>query len=87
MVKTKKRQPKPAALTAHLLNPHQIIRRRDAAPYFGYGHAQLDELIRTGKIPRPMPLSEGGKASGWTGQQILDHHEHLKQLAAKKQVT
>jgi predicted DNA-binding transcriptional regulator AlpA len=78
----KKQKPKPAALLQ--LSPFQIIRRCDAAPYFGYGHAQFDELIRTGRLPAPMKLSEGGKATGYTGQMIIDHQANLKQLAAAK---
>ena len=45
---------------------------------------QFDELIRTGKIPRPMSLSEGGRATGYTGSRSWIT-TNTKQLAAKKQ--
>jgi predicted DNA-binding transcriptional regulator AlpA len=63
------------------LYPHQIIRYRDAAPYFGYKHAQFDALVRSGGLPKPFPLSETGKASGYTGQMILDHLEKMQKRA------
>ena len=65
------------------LYPHQIVRYRDAAPYFGYKHAQFDALVRSGGLPKPFPLSETGKAAGYTGKMILDHLEKMQQRPTK----
>src|SRR5215217_990687 len=59
------------------LDPNQIIRQRDGYHYFGYKHAALDAKIKSGEIPTPMVLSESGRATGWTGKQIIDHRAKL----------
>jgi hypothetical protein len=64
--------------------PHQIIRQKDGPAYFGFGHAQLDAKIASGEVPAPIPLSATGRAKGWTGQMIMDHHAELQKLAAKR---
>jgi predicted DNA-binding transcriptional regulator AlpA len=65
-----------------LLVPDQIYRKSEAGPYFGYKPTQLDEKIKTGEIPKPIPLSLSGRATGWLGQQIIDHHARLIEAAA-----
>lgn len=80
-------RPKPLSLVAAIpsaLDPHQIIRRCDGEKYFGYKHAMLDDKIKSGEVPAPMALSEKGRATGWTGQMILDHHANLHKLAAER---
>ncbi len=63
------------------LDPHQIVRRKDGPKYFGYKHAALEEKIRSGDIPMPITLSEKGRATGWTGQQIIDHQTKMLESA------
>ena len=53
------------------LNPNQIVRVSDGTKYFGYKHTHLAEKIKSGEIPAPIKLSEGGRAVGWLGEQIL----------------
>lgn len=64
--------------------PFQIVRKHKGGPYFGYAPNQIDEKIKTGEIPAPIPLSATGRAMGWTGQMIIDHHAELMKLAAKR---
>lgn len=64
------------------LDPHQIVRRCDGTKYFGFKHSALELKIRDGEIPLPIPLSEKGRATGWTGQQIIDHHARMMRIAA-----
>jgi predicted DNA-binding transcriptional regulator AlpA len=73
-------KPRDAAGPAQGLHPRQIVRKTEGPRYFGLGRSQIDEAIKSGKIPRPFPLVDGGKAQGWTGQQILDHQ--AKRIAA-----
>jgi len=63
----------PATGAAQGLDPNGIYRKAEGPKYFGLGPSQIDEAIKSGKIPRPFPLVDGGKAQGWTGQQIIDH--------------
>jgi predicted DNA-binding transcriptional regulator AlpA len=65
------------------LHPSEIVRLRDGAKFFGFKHSQLDEKIKSGEIPAPFPLSESGRAVGWTGAQIIEHQR--RRLAAAKQ--
>jgi hypothetical protein len=64
------------------LVPYEIYRKVEAGPYFGYKATQLDEQIKKGHIPKPILLSPGGRAKGWLGQQIIDHHARLMKAAA-----
>jgi predicted DNA-binding transcriptional regulator AlpA len=59
----------PALLTT--LNPDFFYRKSDAWAYFGYRPTQLDEKIKLGEIPRPIDLSDTGRAIGWFGRTIL----------------
>jgi predicted DNA-binding transcriptional regulator AlpA len=59
------------------LDPYQIIRMSEGRKYFGYGPTQIDEKIRSGEIPAPIALSDTGRARGWTGRQIINHHRRL----------
>ena len=65
------------------LDPNEIFRPKRAEKYFGFKHSQLDEKIKSGEIPAPFPLSESGRAVGWTGAQIIEHQR--RRLAAAKQ--
>jgi predicted DNA-binding transcriptional regulator AlpA len=60
------------------LHPNQIIRKREARKYFGFGPTQLDEKIKSGEVPKPMRLSDSGRALGWLGKQIIEHHRKLE---------
>jgi hypothetical protein len=73
---------KPTPL-AELLRDH-IVRKKDGPLYFGYGPTMQEELIKQGKLPMPFPLSEDGRAQGWTGGQILDHIARMQVLAAER---
>ena len=60
------------------LDPNQIVRWSEGRKYFGYKHTQLDEKIKSGEIPAPFPLSNTGRAKGWTGRQIIEHQQRLR---------
>jgi predicted DNA-binding transcriptional regulator AlpA len=67
------------------LDPHQIVRKGEGKKYFGFGPTQLDEKIKKHEIPAPIPLSNSGRAVGWTGAMIIEHHRQLAAAAAKDQ--
>jgi predicted DNA-binding transcriptional regulator AlpA len=56
------------------LDPNEIVRREQGRKYFGLGRTQLDEAIKKGTVPRPFPLVEGGRKTGWLGRQVIAHH-------------
>ena len=66
------------------VDPNEIVRLNQGTKYFGYQHSQLAEKIEAGEIPQPYLLSETGRALGWTGRQIIDHHRKRVALTAKK---
>jgi predicted DNA-binding transcriptional regulator AlpA len=66
------------------LDPNQIVRPREGRKYFGYGPTQIDEKIKSGEIPAPVALSASGRAKGWLGQQIIEHHRRLMAAAEQR---
>jgi predicted DNA-binding transcriptional regulator AlpA len=71
----KKSEPRP-------LVPDEIYRPHEARHFFGYRPTQLDEKIKAGEIPAPLPLSDSGRAVGWLGSQIIEWQ--AKRVAAAK---
>jgi predicted DNA-binding transcriptional regulator AlpA len=60
------------------IDPHEIIRRKDGQKYFGFSDNMIDTKIKTGEIPAPMALSANGRAKGWLGSQIIEHHARIR---------
>jgi hypothetical protein len=69
------------------IHPDHIYRYREHRRLFGFGPTQTAEKIKSGEIPAPMRLSATGKASGWLGRVILEHHERLAKAAEAKAKT
>lgn len=66
------------------LHPAEIIRKHAGPRFFGLRHTALDDAIKRGEIPAPIPLTPGGRARGWLGATILEHQRRLAE-AAKQQ--
>jgi predicted DNA-binding transcriptional regulator AlpA len=49
---------------------HRIIRRRDLPQFVGLQRTQIDALIASGQFPRPIPLSDSGRAVGWLSDEV-----------------
>jgi prophage regulatory protein len=49
---------------------HRIVRRRDLPQFAGLQRTQIDELIKKGEFPRPIPLSDTGRAVGWLEDEL-----------------
>jgi hypothetical protein len=64
------------------IDPNAVFRPKMAAPILGYKLSQLYEKIASGEIEPPFPLSEHGRAVGWTGAMLILHHR--KRLALRK---
>ena len=71
-------QPEQADLDG--LDLDEIVRKSEGKKYFGLSPTQLEVAIEANQIPRPFYLVEGGRAQGWTGRMIKEHHR--KRIAA-----
>jgi prophage regulatory protein len=48
----------------------RIYRRHELPRLTGLGHTAREELMRRDEFPKPIKLSEGGRAIGWLGSEI-----------------
>jgi predicted DNA-binding transcriptional regulator AlpA len=51
--------------------PYRLVRERDLPVYAGLRRTQIAELIRRGEFPRPIKLSDGGRAKAWLEEELL----------------
>ncbi len=49
---------------------NRIIRKRDLPNYVGLQRTQIEQLIERGEFPKPIPLSDSGRAVGWIESEI-----------------
>jgi predicted DNA-binding transcriptional regulator AlpA len=61
------------------MDPNEIVRTKNGRKVFGLGPTQIAKKIKLGEIPAPIPLSESGRASGWTGCQINEYRRQQAQ--------
>ena len=50
---------------------NRLIRPNELPLYVGLKRTQIGELIKTGEFPRPIPLSDGGRAVAWLEAEII----------------
>lgn len=55
------------------IDPAAFYRWNQGEKLFGFKHSQLSEAVKTGKLPPPFAVVEGGSAKGWVGTQIIEH--------------
>ena len=53
------------------VRPYRLVRERDLPAYSGLKRTQIFELIKRGEFPRPIKLSEGGRAKAWLEDEVL----------------
>ncbi len=51
----------------------EIVRVKDGKPYHGFSPSEARAKVREGKLPKPFPLTPGGRAKAWTKRQLLEH--------------
>jgi predicted DNA-binding transcriptional regulator AlpA len=59
------------------LDPNEIFRLDEGTRLFGLKPSQIAEKIKSGELPKPLKLTESGRAKGWTGEQINQHYRKL----------
>ena len=50
---------------------YRLVRERDLPSYAGLKRTQISELIKRGEFPRPIKLSDGGRAKAWLEDELL----------------
>jgi prophage regulatory protein len=63
--------------------PFRLVRERDLFTYAGLRRTQIAELIKRGEFPRPIRLSEGGRAKAWLEDELITWQ---RQRLAKRDV-
>ena len=61
---------------------NRIIRERDLFAFTGLRKTQVATLIRAGEFPKPIKLTETGRAKGWLESELLDWQ--AKRLAQRE---
>jgi predicted DNA-binding transcriptional regulator AlpA len=49
-----------------------MIRSSDLREYVGLGRTQIGQLIANGEFPKPIKLSDGGRAKAWLECEVLE---------------
>jgi prophage regulatory protein len=49
---------------------NKIIRKKDLPSYVGLQRTQIELLIERGEFPKPIPLSDSGRAIGWVEAEV-----------------
>jgi len=61
---------------------NRIIRKRDLYAFTGLKRTSLEQLIKSGAFPRPVPLvSNDGRAVGWIESELVQWQ--LSRIAAR----
>jgi predicted DNA-binding transcriptional regulator AlpA len=69
--------------TSRPLVDGHFYRLSEGPNYFGYSISRQEDKIKTGEIPRPISLSDFGRAKGWFGRTILAWQAE-REAAAKR---
>jgi prophage regulatory protein len=49
----------------------KLIRKADLPDYTGLQRTTIAELIKDGKFPKPIPLTDEGRARAWLESEVL----------------
>jgi prophage regulatory protein len=52
-------------------NIRRFLRRKELLQFIGLRSTALDEEIKAGRFPRPVPLSDSGRAIAWIESDIV----------------
>ncbi len=69
------------------ISPGQFYRTSQSPALFDLGWQATKNKIRSGELPRPMPLNENSKIEGWLGSQIIEHRTRMRALAEERAAT
>jgi hypothetical protein len=80
----KRREELRAAVSTGPIQPDFFYRLADGSKWFGYRSAQLFDAINKGIVPKPIALSDTGRAKGWFGRTILAWQAERERKAAEE---
>jgi predicted DNA-binding transcriptional regulator AlpA len=69
-----------------IIHADWFYRVSDGWKYFGYRNSILHKKIESGEIPKPIALSDGGRARGWFGRVIIAWQQGREAKSALKLV-
>jgi hypothetical protein len=75
---------KPAEITPITIYPDAVYRTTLSPAIFGLGPDQTRVKIRNRELPQPFRPTPTSRTEVWTGQQIIEHREKMKALAAEE---
>jgi predicted DNA-binding transcriptional regulator AlpA len=58
--------------TVPIINPDFLYRQTILPAFLGLGLSQIKAKIKSGEFPKPVKLSEHGRAIGYYGSQLLE---------------
>ena len=64
------------------INPDWFYRKADACRFYGLGPTELEKQIKAGNIPKPVKLTDSGRACGWFGRDILEWQDARRKASA-----
>ena len=64
-----KTQPAPEAPTPPVL--HRVIRKADLPAFVGMRRSAIENLVKEGKFPKPIPLNDAGNAVAWLESEVI----------------
>ena len=50
----------------------RLVRLADLPQYVGLKRTQISELVKSGEFPKPIQLSDAGRAKAWLESEIRD---------------
>jgi prophage regulatory protein len=52
-------------------NPRRLIRRKDLLLLIGMGRTKVEEMVKAGEFPKPIKISDRGRAVAWFSDEIV----------------
>ena len=62
-------------IDSHRLN--RMFRLRELPEFVGLRRTQISELIKAGEFPKPIPLSDSGRAVAWLEADLITSQKAL----------
>jgi len=52
--------------------PNRLYRQSDVEQFVGLKRSQINELVRTGDFPKPLKLTDRGRAKAWLESELVE---------------
>lgn len=51
---------------------YRFIRKKELPQYVGLGMTSIDNLVKSGEFPKPVPLNDSGRAVAWLEAELIE---------------